>query len=222
MAAEHAIVVDVIRTDLTARDDLRRIEDRIRADSAVTLLVNNAGMGTPRPVLQESIDFLEHDVIGLNVVAAHRLSIAAAQVFAERRRGGLINIASIAALHPEKTNATYAATKAFILTLSESLHATLKPLGVRVQCVLPGATRTEFFDRLGIALDTRFPADKVMSAEDLVDAALAGYDQGEIVTAPSLPELADWDRYIASRHALDPNLSHRKPAARYGLIRADD
>jgi short-subunit dehydrogenase len=62
------------------------------------------------------------------------------------------------------------------------LHAEAAPKGVRVQAVLPGATRTQFFNRFGISIDERFSPDKIMEPTDLVDAALAGFDQGELVT----------------------------------------
>lgn len=219
LTAETGVKVEVLTADLTSRGDVRRVEQRLRSDASVTLLVNNAGMGTRRPVLGEDIDWLE-GVIELNVVAAHRLAVAAAQVFATRGLGGIINLSSIAALHPERTTATYSASKAFILNLTQSLHTEAGPKGVRLQVVLPGATRTEFFNRFGVSIDSRFPPEMIMEATDLVDAALAGFDQGELVTIPSLPDVKDWENFVAARLALDPNLSHSKPAARYGLTKA--
>lgn len=219
LTAETGVKVDVLRADLTSLGDIRRVEQRLRSDDALSLLVNNAGIGTPKPVLSEDIDALEQ-VIELNVVAAHRLAVAAAQVFATHGRGGIINLSSIAALHPERVNATYSASKAFILNLTQSLHTEAGPKGVRVQVVLPGATRTEFFERLGSSIDSHFPPEMIMQATDLVDAALAGFDQGELVTIPSLPDVKDWEKFVAARLALDPNLSHSTPAARYGLTKA--
>jgi uncharacterized protein len=216
LASETGVKIDVLRADLTSRGDVRRVEQRLRSDSSITLLVNNAGMGTRRPVLSEDIDWLE-GVIELNVVAAHRLAIAAAQVFSARGQGGIINLSSIAVFHPEHTNATYTASKAFILNLTQALHTETAPKGVRLQVVLPGATRTEFFNRLGVSIDSRFPPEMIMDATDLVDAALAGFDRGELVTIPSLPDVRDWERFVAARLALEPNLSHSKPAARYRL-----
>ncbi|WOJ91644.1 SDR family oxidoreductase (plasmid) [Methylocapsa polymorpha] len=219
VVAETGVKVDIITADLTSRTDVRRVEQRLRSDNSIALLVNDAGIGTPKPVLDEDIDFLE-SVVELNVVTAHRLAVAAAQVFAGRRRGGIINLSSIAVLHPEQVNATYGATKAFILNLSQGLHREAGPKGVKLQVVLPGATRTEFFSRFGMSIDSRFPAEQIMEPADLVDAALAGFDQGELVTIPSLPDMKDWERFVAARLALGPNLSHSKPAARYGLTGA--
>lgn len=219
LVTETGAKVDVLRADLTSRVDVRRVEQRLRSDESMALLVNDAGVGTPKPVLVEDVDFLE-SVVELNVLAAHRLTIAAAQAFAARGRGGIINLSSIAALHPEHVNATYSASKAFILNLTQALHRETAPKGVKVQVVLPGATRTEFFERFGVSIDSRFPPEKIMEATELVDAALAGFDLGELVTIPSLPDLKDWEKFVAARLALDPNLSNREPAARYGLTGA--
>ncbi|MGD1107311.1 MAG: SDR family oxidoreductase [Terracidiphilus sp.] len=218
VAAACDVEVDVLIADLTSRAEVRLVERRLRSDAAITLLVNNAGIGTPKQVLVEDVDWLE-GVLELNVVTVHRLAIAAAQTFAARGHGGIINVSSIAALHPEQVNATYTATKAFVLNLTQGLHAEAAPKGVKLQVVLPGATRTEFFNRFGVSVDERFSPDKIMEATDLVDAALAGFDQGELVTIPSLPDARDWDNFVAARLALGPNLSHSKPAARYGLSR---
>jgi len=220
LTAASGVKVEVLRADLTSRVDVGRVEQRLRSDSSVALLVNNAGMGIRKPVLGEDIDWLEW-VIALNVIAAHRPAVAAAQVFAARGRGGIINLSSIAALHPERVNATYSASKAFILNLTQSLQTEAGPKGVKLQVVLSGATRTEFFERLGVSIEDRFPAEMIMEATDLVDAALAGFDQGELVTIPSLPDVKDWEKFITARLALDPNLSHRKPAARYGLTNTE-
>jgi len=219
--AESGVDVDVLKADLTSRPEVRPVEQRLRSDASITLLINNAGIGTPKPVLAENIDWLE-EVIELNVIAVHRLAIAAAQTFGARGNGGIINVSSIAALHPEQVNATYTATKAFVLNLTQALDAEAAPRGVKLQVVLPGATRTQFFSRFGVSVDARFSSDKIMEATDLVDAALAGFDQGELVTIPSLPDQRDWDNFVAARLALGPYLSRSKPAARYGLQETDD
>jgi len=86
--------------------------------------------------------------------------------------------------------------------------------GVHVQAVLPGATRTEFWERSNSDIDA-LPADWVMEGADLVDAALAGFDRGETVTIPPLQETADWDAMQAARISLLPQLSRRDVAPRY-------
>ena len=187
----------------------------MRDDEAITLIVNNAGVGPKGKLLDDDIDYLD-DMIALNVVSVNRLAIAAAQTFAARGRGAIINIASVVALIPEVYIGTYAATKAFVLALTQSLGAELKDTGVKVQAVLPGLTRTEIFDRAGGSIEHLNP-EMVMEATDLVDAALAGFDQGELITIPSLADKSLLDAANAARGALGPHLSLRKPASRYGV-----
>ena len=113
-------------------------------------------------------------------------------------------------------NAVYGGSKAFVLAFSQSLKHELADKGVRVHAVLPGATATEFWDIAGTPVQ-HLPNEIVMSAENMVDAALAGFDQGEFATIPSLPDQADWNAYEAARQVLMPNLSKAEPAARYGV-----
>jgi short-subunit dehydrogenase len=101
-----------------------------------------------------------------------------------------------------------------VLALSLSLNKELADEGVRVQAVLPGVTATGLWDKSGKPLHTLPPAI-VMSTEDMVDAALTGLDQGELVTIPALPDKAEWDRFEAARRAMSGKLSSAIPAPRY-------
>lgn len=101
-----------------------------------------------------------------------------------RRRGTIVNIASIVAIGPEVLNGVYGGTKSFVLAFSRSLRKELAGAGVDVQVVLPGATGTEFWDIAGLPA-SNLPKDWVMSAADLVDASLRGLDRG-FATVPSL------------------------------------
>jgi short-subunit dehydrogenase len=154
------------------------------------------------------------EMIAINVRAPMRLAYAATPGLVERGGGAIINIGSIVGVAPEILNGVYGGTKAFMLAFSLSLHKELADKNVRVQAVLPGATATEVWERAGMPI-ANLPAAIVMKAEDVVDAALAGFDQGELVTLPSLPDVADWDAYEAARQKLMPNLSRNTPAARY-------
>jgi short-subunit dehydrogenase len=109
---------------------------------------------------------------------------------------------------------TYSATKAFVLNLSQGLASEVAGKGVRIQAVLPGATRTEIWARSGKDVDA-FPAEWVMEADDLVDAALVGFDRGETVTIPPLADEGQWEALQAARLAMAPNLTRREVAARY-------
>jgi len=205
--------VDVLQADLTKRDDLLAVEDRLRSDANIDTLVNNAGMAVNGPLIDSDPDRLDQ-MIQLNTVAPMRLAHAAAKAFAGRGRGTIINISSVLALVPELFNGTYSGTKAFLLNLSLSLNEELKGKGVRVQAVLPGATRTEIWERAGIEGDV-FPPEMVMEVGEMVGAALAGLDMGELVTIPSLSDTAHWQRYEDARNALGPNLSRDHAASRY-------
>ena len=207
--------VETIEADLTAPADLRSVEDILQTNARISLLVNNAGVGATAPLLASDVDKME-DMIRLNVTALTRLTYAVVPGFVARGTGTIINISSVVAIAPERLNGVYGATKAFVLALTHSLVHELADKGVRVQAVLPGATATEFWDIAGKPVH-QLPAEIVMSADDLVDAALAGLDLGETVTLPSLPNLAEWDRYEAARHAMSSKVSSAIAAPRYNL-----
>jgi len=207
--------VEVLPADLSDRKDIASVEAVLRTRGDITLLVNNAGFGAAAPLLGSDIDKME-DMIELNVSALTRLTYAAVPGFVERGAGTLVNIASIVAISPETLNGVYGGTKAFVLALSQSLQHELKDKGVHVQAVLPGATATEFWGVAGVPM-AHLPKEIVMTAQDMVDAALAGLDQGEQVTIPALPDLAEWDAFDAARRAMSGRLSSTAPAARYGV-----
>ncbi|WP_370003748.1 SDR family NAD(P)-dependent oxidoreductase [Pseudomonas sp. N2-3-1-14] len=207
--------IQVVVADLNLPADLARIEQILHDDSRISLLVNNAGIGATAPLLDSDADKMEAMIL-LNVLALTRLAKAAATNFAAQGRGTLINIGSIVAVAPKLLNGVYGGTKAFVQAFSESLEHELSDKGVRVQVVLPGATATEFWDVAGLPV-SNLPETMVMTAQNLVDAALAGLAQGEKVTIPSLPDSLDWDAYETARLALGPNLSHSSPAPRYGV-----
>lgn len=207
-------VVETLVADLNDPADLARVEDRLRRDPAISLLVNNAGVGAVAPLLASDVDQMTR-MISLNATALTRLTYAAVPGFVARGKGGLINIASIVAIAPEILNGVYGASKAFVLALTQSLQYELADKGVRVQAVLPGATSTEFWDAAGMPVD-HLPSEWVMDANAMVDAALVGFDLGEVVTIPPLADGGEWDAYEAARRAMADHLSRSTPAARYG------
>ena len=213
LRADHGIVVDVIAADLTKSDDVTRIEQRLIDDAAITLFVNNSGMSLNGGTLENSSAEIQ-TIIALNITAAARLAIAAGKAFAARGAGAMVNIASVLALAPETFEGVYSGSKAFLLNLSLSLANSVRDRGVLVQAVLPGATRTEIWERSGKDIDA-FPAEMVMDAGDLVDAALLGLDRGEEVTIPPLADEGQWDAYHVARLAMGPGLSRREVGARY-------
>lgn len=213
ITAETGRKVDTITADLGDAADLARIEAVLRSDPAITLLLNNAGVGATQPLLESDLGKMQA-MIDLNVTAPMRLAYAVAPGLVARGGGTIINIASIVAVAPELLNGVYGGSKAFVLAFSQSLQHELSDKGVQVQAVLPGATATDFWEISGRPVE-QLPEAIVMSAADMVDASLAGLDQGERVTIPALPELADWNAFEGARQALMPNLSRAQPALRY-------
>jgi uncharacterized protein len=207
--------VAVIVADLNASEDLVRVEQALRTDPSITALVNNAGIGVPVPLLDTDIDKLAR-MIDLNVTALVRLTYAVMPPFIKRGNGAIINIGSAVGIAPELLNGVYGGTKAFVLAFSLSLHKEFAERNIRVQAVIPGVTATDFWDIAETPLE-RLPSEVVMKAEDLVDAAIAGFDLGELVTIPSLPDIADWETYETARQRMIPMLSLSFPATRYGV-----
>lgn len=205
--------VEVLVADLADKADVHRVEERLRSDATITLLVNNAGVGATAPLLEANVEQME-EMVTLNVNTLMRLTYAAVPGLVSRGGGTIINIASIVAIAPELLNGVYGGSKAFVLAFSQSLQHELKDKHVRVQAVLPGATATDFWDIAGLPLE-HLPSQIIMPAGDMVDAALAGLDLGEAVTIPALPDAEDLARYEAARQHLMPNLSHSAAAARY-------
>ncbi|MDQ0033190.1 short-subunit dehydrogenase [Variovorax boronicumulans] len=215
LTAETGRKIETIAADLTDKKDIARVEAAIRTNRELTLLVNNAGVGATAPLLASDIEKME-EMIAINVNALTRLTYAAVPGFVARGVGTLVNIASIVAVSPETLNGVYGGSKAFVLAFSQSLQHEVGDKGVRVQAVLPGATATEFWGIAGLPVQ-HLPSAIVMSAEDMVDAALAGLDQGEKVTIPSLPSQDEWDAFDAARRAMSGRISSSVPAARYGV-----
>lgn len=213
LTAETGRSVGVLAADLTDPVQVGKVADAIATTANLGLLVNNAGMALHGTLTTTSVADIER-LIALNVTAPTVLARAAALRFAEQGNGAIVNIASVLALAPEMFDPTYAATKAFVLALSQGLGQQLGATGVQVQAVLPGATRTEIWERSGQDIDA-FPAEMVMDAGDLVEAALVGLDRGERVTIPPLADEAGWEALNGARLALAPHLSRREVAARY-------
>jgi short-subunit dehydrogenase len=213
LRAEAGVTVEVLRADLTVREDLARVEERLRDDGTITLLVNNAGTAAPGGFAQGDLDVMEK-LIQLNVTAVTRLAAAVAPRFIAQKSGSIVNISSVLGLAPEISLGIYGATKSFVLTLSQSLQTELGPHGVYVQAVLPAATRTDIWQKAGRDVNA-IPG--MMAVDELVDAALVGFDRREAVTIPPLPDAGQWEAFSAARQAMLPNFGQEHAAARYRM-----
>ena len=205
--------VKPLRADLNNKTDLAKVEQTLREDPSITMLVNNAGIGAVTPLLDSDVDKMD-EMIALNVTSLTRLTYAAAPAFVARGSGTIINIASIVGISPETLNGVYGASKAYVLALSHSLQHELAGKGLRIQAVLPAGTATDFWDKTGLPY-ADLPDGTVMSADDMVDAALVGLDKGELVTLPSLPDGDEWTRFEAARRTMSSHFFHSEPAPRY-------
>lgn len=181
LSAAHRIVADVLEADLAQAEGVARVEERVRAEP-FDLVVNNAGFGTYGPFIELPLE-REVEELDVNVRALLRLSHAALRAMAPRRKGAIINVASMAAFQPIPYNATYAATKAFVLHFSEALHEEAKEHGVTVTCLCPGPVRTEFQEVSGLDVET-VPAIAWTSVDAVVEAALAGAQRGQAIVVP--------------------------------------
>lgn len=210
----HGAASQVLVADLTQSADVARVEQTLEGDPAIGFFLNNAGIATVAPLLHTPVDVIEK-LIALNVTAATRLALAAGRAFVARKAGTIVNIASIVALNPERFNGVYGGSKAFLLALSHAMAREMSENGVTIQTVLPGAVRTEIWQRAGTDVDTRLPPERIMDVDKMVDAALKGLELGERITIPALPDAQDLADAEAARLKLGPNLSWAHPADRY-------
>lgn len=211
-------MMEVLAADLGDAADLARVEKVLREDASVTALVNNAGIGTHTTLLESNVEKMA-TMVQLNVTALMRLTYAVLPGFVARGGGTVMNIASIVAVAPELLNGVYGGTKAFVQAFTTSLNHELADKGIRAKAVLPGATRTDFWALGGLPVE-HLPSEIVMDAEDMVDAALAGLDQGETSTIPALRDIELWNAFEAVRAALGPQLSETVPP-RASTLRPD-
>lgn len=211
LVEETGVAVDVLQADLSNAADVRIVEDRLRADERIGILINNAGLSLGGAFSDQPIDALDQ-MIAVHVVTLTRLAHAIAARLTPQNGGAIVNIGSVVGLSPEYGMPVYGATKAYVLHFSQALGLQLANKGGYVQAVLPAATRTELWGKAGVDVDA-LPG--VMQVEDLVDAALVGFDQREAVTIPPLHNLGDWDAFEAARQAMAPGFSQSLPAERY-------
>lgn len=208
---ENGVQVEVLQADLTKADELTAIETRLRDDAQIGVLINNAGIAQSGGFTQQSAEAIGQ-LISLNIVALTRLAAAAAPRFAQSGSGSIVNIGSVVGFAPEFGMTVYGASKAFVLFLSQGLNLELSPKGVYVQAVLPAATRTEIWERAGIDVNT---LSEVMDVEELVDAALVGFDRRELVTIPPLHAAERWDALDGARQGLLSDIRQANAAERY-------
>lgn len=208
---ESGVTVEVLRADLTAAAELAAVEARLREDERIGILINNAGLAQSGGFADQGAASIDR-LVSLNVTAVTRLAAAIAPRLAQAGAGAIVNLGSVVGLAPEFGMAVYGATKAYVLFLSQGLSLELLPKGVYVQAVLPAATRTEIWERAGIDINT---LPEVMDVDELVDAALVGFDRREPVTIPPLHVAERWSALDGARLELLSDIRQAQAAERY-------
>jgi short-subunit dehydrogenase len=183
----YLIDVEVLVADLSNPTDVGRVQTRIAKLRTLGMLINNAGFGVGGRFAEFDLS-RQIAMIQLHIVASIRLSRAVLPGMISRGKGIIINVSSLTALMPESVNATYAATKAYILTFSESLHSELIGTGVQVQVLLPGCTATEFWKNPDSVEfhHSRIPKLLWMSAEEVVTESLNALNGRRVICIPGL------------------------------------
>jgi hypothetical protein len=184
-SAPGAPEVVVLPADLADEASRRELVAELgRREIAVDHLINNAGLGLDGPFHANDAG-RERSTVAVNVVALHALLRALLPGMAEHGYGRVLNVASTAAYQPLPFMATYGATKAFVLSLSEALWWEYRGTGVSVTCLAPGKTRTEFFDDAGMD-DIAFARMPGASPARVAAAGYRGMQAGKRVVVPGL------------------------------------
>jgi short-subunit dehydrogenase len=208
---EYNVNVDVLPADLTKVSDLEAVEKRLQDDSRIDTLINNAGIAQSGSFVEQTPDSIEK-LIALNITALTRLSNAVTPRLVQQGKGAIVNVSSVVGLAPEYQMTVYGATKAFVLFLSQGMHQELSSKGIYVQALLPAGTYTEIWDRAGIDISNSSP---MMEVNELVDAALVGFDRREQVTIPPLHKETRWNDLDAARQGLLSDIEMSHAAERY-------
>jgi short-subunit dehydrogenase len=207
--------VTPLRADLGDKADLAKVERMLRDNQAITMLVNNAGIGSITPLLNTDVDKMD-DMIALNITALTRLTYAAAPAFVTRGAGTIINIGSVTGISPETLNGVYGATKAYAIALSHSLQHELADKGIRIQAVLPAATATEIWEKSGLPYQNLPPLDHNVAGRrgrccgGRARPGRNGYNS-------QLHDGEAWTRFEAARGAISKHFRNSAPAPRYRI-----
>lgn len=203
LGERHGVQAEVIAADLTEVAELRRVEQRLAASPPIGLLINNAGFVTHGRFAALDADREEAE-IRLNVLALVRLTRAALPRMLEQGWGRIINVSSLAGFQAGPYTATYAATKAYVTSFSESLAEELRGTSVGIQVLCPGFTRTELQQRAKLDL-SEVPSFAWMDAESVVASSLKALQRGVVCHVPGTV-----NRLLARAVAVTPRLLVRR------------
>lgn len=206
----HGREVEILRADLRERAELAAVETRLRAEPGIDLLVNNAGYGVAGTFADQPLEDSQGQ-IDLNVTALTRLTRAALAQMRPTGRGGVINVASGAAFLPTPSLAVYAATKAYVVNLSQALHEEVRGDGLTVTVVCPGLTRTEFQARAHYDA-SRFPELAWQTPEQVVRETLDAFTRAKPLCIPGMQNrLVSGLLHLVPRSAMGPLVARLMP-----------
>jgi hypothetical protein len=176
---------EIVAADITEESALAQVAERIASEPNLSLLVNNAGFGTRGYFWKSPLDEQER-MHKLHIMATLRLTHAALGNMVARDFGAIVNVASVAAFGRASGSASYAATKSWMTAFTEGIYLELKIAGssVRVQALCPGFTYSEFHDRLAVAREGMAPRAFWLTADEVVDASLAGLADRTLFVIP--------------------------------------
>jgi short-subunit dehydrogenase len=208
LSKAHGVRAEAIGCDLSKSASVARLPGRIESLGVdVEILVNNAGFATGGP-FHEADPERELEQIRVLVEAVVALTSAYAPQMVQRGRGGILNIASTAAMQPLPYSAGYSAAKAYVLTFSEAIHEELRGLGVNVTALCPGPVRTDFWEianwqvASGKSFERALPSPALISPEQAARAGVGGLASGSRVVIPGLPMRAAMEASRLLPHAL--------------------
>ncbi|MEE9442588.1 MAG: SDR family oxidoreductase [candidate division Zixibacteria bacterium] len=181
----HRVSVETIAADLSIESGIDTVIEQIQSCDDLTLLVNNAGFGTPGRFHEYDIN-RQKEMLNVHLWAAVKLTHACLPGMIERRKGNIINVSSVASFTPSPTGGTYCASKAYLTMLSESLTMEYHDYGIVVQSLCPGFTHTEFHDAAGYTDEdlAKIPKWAWLSAEKVVNESLAGLRKNKSIVIP--------------------------------------
>ncbi len=197
LAAELSDEVDVtcVQADLASTDGVSHLLSELASKNLeIDILVNNAGVSY-RGFVQE-LETQEVDaMLALNIVALTRLTHALLPQMINRGSGKILNVSSVTAFQPVPSLSIYAASKAFVLSLTEAISEDLKGTGVTVTALCPGLTKTEMVDEL--VQEEPIPSYMIASADDVAREAYDAMIKGEVIRVPGIANqfAVNWVKY---------------------------
>jgi short-subunit dehydrogenase len=214
LRARHGVDVAVLVADLGTAEGLRLVERRLGAGDPVDLLVNSAGVLGPIAPLAIVDSSATEAVVALNVAATVRLTRAAVRAMVPRRRGGVLNLASVNAFWPTPGGAVYSATKAFVISFSQSVHGEVEPHGVHVTVLCPGSVATRLHASGAAGPHASGATGRVGGRLDSARVARAGLAAVAAGRPVCVPGIEYGIRTAIARHA--PALARRHYYRRWG------